>query len=86
MKLFNEQKYLDEEFQRRGGPIGPLHGLPISVKDRINIKGRISSAGYIKWIDKIAENDALIIKNSKRSRCNYFCSYNSTTNSYAFGM
>lgn len=58
----NRAKYLDEEFQRRGGPIGPLHGLPISVKDYICMKGRITSAGYVKWIDRIANKDALVIK------------------------
>ena len=55
-------KYLDEEFQRRGGPIGPLHGLPISLKDYICLQGQRTSAGYIKWIDRFASHDALIIK------------------------
>jgi amidase len=55
-------KYLDAEFKRRGGPIGPLHGLPISVKDYINMRGRRTSAGWVKWIDRVAEDDALILK------------------------
>ncbi|CAF0935664.1 unnamed protein product [Adineta ricciae] len=55
-------KYLDEEFRRRGQVIGPLHGLPISAKDLIAMKGRRTSAGWIKWLDRIAEDDALILK------------------------
>ncbi|CAF1410002.1 unnamed protein product [Rotaria sordida] len=58
----NRAKYLDEEFNRRGGPVGPLHGLPISVKDLLIMRGRRSVAGYIKWINRIAEDDALILK------------------------
>lgn len=58
----NRAKFLDKEFQRCGGPIGPLHGLPISLKDYISMKGRITSAGYVKWIDRIANDDALLVK------------------------
>ncbi|KGO75601.1 Amidase [Penicillium italicum] len=36
---------LDDHFQRTGTPIGPLHGLPVSVKDTFNIKGVDSSIG-----------------------------------------
>ncbi|KAF9516021.1 hypothetical protein BS47DRAFT_1259644, partial [Hydnum rufescens UP504] len=30
---------LDEMFQQTGQVIGPLHGLPISIKDHMKIKG-----------------------------------------------
>jgi Asp-tRNA(Asn)/Glu-tRNA(Gln) amidotransferase A subunit family amidase len=61
-EAIDRAKYLDEEFKKRGGPVGPLHGLPISLKDYITMKERRTSAGYIKWIDRIAKNDALILK------------------------
>ena len=54
-------RYLDEQFRQRGGPIGPLHGLPISVKDYISMRGRRTSAGYLAWIDRVAKQDALIL-------------------------
>ena len=54
-------RYLDEQFRQRGRPIGPLHGLPISVKDYISMKGRRTNAGYLKWIDRISQQDALIV-------------------------
>jgi len=31
-------KELDEIFQNTGKPVGPLHGLPISLKDQFRIK------------------------------------------------
>ncbi|KAF2218468.1 amidase signature domain-containing protein [Elsinoe ampelina] len=36
---------LDEHFARTGKPIGPLHGLPISLKDTFRIPGIDSSIG-----------------------------------------
>ncbi|PTB70201.1 amidase [Trichoderma citrinoviride] len=38
-------KWLDAEYKRRGRTVGPLHGLPISVKDQFFIKGYDSSLG-----------------------------------------
>jgi Asp-tRNA(Asn)/Glu-tRNA(Gln) amidotransferase A subunit family amidase len=61
-EAIDRAKYLDEELRKRGRPIGPLHGLPISVKDYISMQGRRTSAGYIKWIDRIAKDDGLILK------------------------
>lgn len=55
-------RYLDEHFQRSKQPLGPLHGLPISIKDFISMRGRRTHAGYIAWIDRIATDDALIVK------------------------
>ncbi|KAJ5332902.1 uncharacterized protein N7506_006685 [Penicillium brevicompactum] len=36
---------LDDYLQRTGKPVGPLHGLPVSVKDTFNIQGVDSSIG-----------------------------------------
>lgn len=36
---------LDDYLSREGGPMGPLHGLPVSVKDSFDIKGVDSSVG-----------------------------------------
>ncbi|KAK1255657.1 hypothetical protein MKX07_007916 [Trichoderma sp. CBMAI-0711] len=38
-------KWLDAEYKKRGKPVGPLHGLPISVKDQFSIKGYDNSLG-----------------------------------------
>ncbi|KAH7909595.1 amidase signature domain-containing protein [Hygrophoropsis aurantiaca] len=40
-------KELDEYYQREGKVIGPLHGLPISIKDHIPVKGHWGSGGFI---------------------------------------
>jgi hypothetical protein len=46
----------------KGGIVGPLHGLPVSVKDHIFMKGLDTSTGYIAWANKsIANEDATVI-------------------------
>lgn len=52
---------LDEHMQKHGQPIGPLHGLPISVKDHIGMKGKICSLGFSALMDTVANEDADIL-------------------------
>jgi amidase len=42
---------LDKYFQKNGTTLGPLHGLPISLKDQFHVKGNDTTMGYIGWID-----------------------------------
>lgn len=41
---------LDSEFARTGRPKGPLHGLPISLKDQLHVRGVETSLGLVGWI------------------------------------
>ncbi|THH05729.1 hypothetical protein EW146_g9823 [Bondarzewia mesenterica] len=52
--------WLDEQLKTTGKPVGPLHGLPISLKDQISIKGLETIMGYVSWIGKYAERDAAL--------------------------
>lgn len=40
----------DEYYDRHGKPIGPLHGLPISLKDTFHVKGVETTLGFVGWI------------------------------------
>lgn len=42
-------KELDVMFQKTGKVTGPLHGLPVSLKDNFNIPGYPSSVGFCSW-------------------------------------
>ncbi|KAM0469603.1 hypothetical protein ACHAPX_010381 [Trichoderma viride] len=45
-EAIDRAKWLDAEYERQGKqPVGPLHGLPISIKDMFHIKGYDSSIG-----------------------------------------
>ncbi|KAM5350724.1 hypothetical protein ACJ41O_007229 [Fusarium nematophilum] len=41
---------LDDHLAQTGKPIGPLHGLPISLKDQLHVKGVETTMGYAGWI------------------------------------
>jgi aspartyl-tRNA(Asn)/glutamyl-tRNA(Gln) amidotransferase subunit A len=40
---------------------GPLHGIPIGIKDIIDVKGMPTGCGSRLWKDRIAERDARIV-------------------------
>ena len=41
---------LDAYFKENKSLAGPLHGLPVALKDQFHIKGLETSMGYIGWI------------------------------------
>jgi Asp-tRNA(Asn)/Glu-tRNA(Gln) amidotransferase A subunit family amidase len=53
---------LDAHFKATGKLVGPLHGVPISVKEHVGLKGRICHSTYIAWIDNIPTEDALLVR------------------------
>lgn len=53
---------LDEYMQVHHRPRGPLHGLPISVKECVNVANTPSTSGFIAWADNFQGSDALIVK------------------------
>ncbi|KIJ25609.1 hypothetical protein M422DRAFT_55911 [Sphaerobolus stellatus SS14] len=61
-KALERAAYLDEELKKTGKPIGPLHGLPISLKDQLAIKGFETTMGYVSWIGNYAEKDATLVE------------------------
>ncbi|KZT62249.1 amidase [Calocera cornea HHB12733] len=50
---------LDEYYKREGKVIGPLHGLPISIKDHVPLKGRWASAGFLATVE-VSKDDCLM--------------------------
>jgi len=55
-------KELDTYLAENGKPIGPLHGLPISIKEHINLKGTDSTAGVPGNCFKENKENAVIVK------------------------
>ena len=52
---------------RRGHVRGPAHGLPILLKDLIDVKGMYTSAGNYSLRDSFPENDSGIVKKLRAS-------------------
>ncbi|KAF5648559.1 general amidase [Fusarium sp. NRRL 52700] len=51
---------LDEYMAKHGKPIGPLHGLPISIKEHMAIAGTLSSQGYLGSLREDATDSDMV--------------------------
>ena len=45
-----DARRLDAYYAQHKAPYGPLHGLPISLKDQFHVKGVETTMGYVGWI------------------------------------
>ncbi|GKT45170.1 acetamidase [Colletotrichum spaethianum] len=54
-------RYLDEYIREHDAPLGPLHGLPVSVKDTFNVTGVDTSIGLAYLCHKPATQNAPLV-------------------------
>ena len=71
-RALSRAKFLDEYYADHKKPIGPLHGLPISVKEHIGMKDLGLNAGFISWYDHVAEEDAYILQILWNAGCVFY--------------
>ena len=57
-RCIKRARELDEYRKKHGKVVGPLHGLPVSLKDTFNIAGRASSIGLVSWLPNIASENS----------------------------
>lgn len=51
----------------RGDPIGPLHGVPVAIKDLDNVEGVRTTSGSLLFEDRVAEDDDVFVGRLKRA-------------------
>lgn len=61
-RALDRAKSVDTYLTEHGKPIGPLHGLPISVKEHVGMKDLDLNAGFVSWVGRVSPDDALILK------------------------
>lgn len=54
-------KFLDAEYSRTGKVLGPLHGVPISLKDSFKVKGYDASIGIASLAENPAKENSLLV-------------------------
>lgn len=59
-KALEKASELDDYYKKNGEVIGPLHGIPISLKDQVDLPGFDSSIGYIAYVNKPKEEISLL--------------------------
>ncbi|KAH6962456.1 amidase signature domain-containing protein [Ilyonectria sp. MPI-CAGE-AT-0026] len=55
-------EFLDRYYKDNGKTIGPLHGLPISVKEHIGMKGWEVNFSFVARLNEISSTDSLAVK------------------------
>ncbi|KAF2434522.1 amidase [Tothia fuscella] len=53
---------LDEYLKQNGKPKGPLHGLPVSIKDNFNVVGVDSTVGFVSWVNSPATYNSTLVE------------------------
>lgn len=48
---------LDEHLAKTGQTVGPLHGVPVSLKDQFFVEGGETAVGFVAWLDGPASRE-----------------------------
>ncbi|TNY17608.1 general amidase [Rhodotorula diobovata] len=59
-RAIERARWLDAEFATNG-PTGPLHGLPISLKNQIDVEGEQMDLCYVGWVGRVAKKNAVVV-------------------------
>jgi aspartyl-tRNA(Asn)/glutamyl-tRNA(Gln) amidotransferase subunit A len=51
-----------DRLRRAGLPLPPLHGIPIALKDLLEIEGRVTTAGATLWRDRVSAATATAVR------------------------
>lgn len=67
MELFLEDglkraRELDEYYAKTGKTVGPLHGLPVSLKEHYNFEGRVTHGSYVGKLDNVTPEHSTIVR------------------------
>src|SRR5262245_47009288 len=60
-KALEESERLDSAF-KASGFVGPLHGIPIIIKDQVDVKGTPTTLGSVLFKDYFPDRDAFVVE------------------------
>ena len=75
-RALERARLLDAQFARTGKPIGRLHGVPLSVKDHVNVKGYDATSAYSRFLFTPVEKDCLLVQVLEAEGAIAFCKTN----------
>ncbi|KAJ5254159.1 hypothetical protein N7524_011339 [Penicillium chrysogenum] len=61
-KALQRARKLDNYLMRTGEVVGPLHGIPVSVKDRFDVEGFDTTVGWVGLTNKPAKSNSSIVQ------------------------
>ena len=69
----------------RGDDLGPLHGLPISIKDLEMTEGIRTTSGSLIFADRIAAYDSVVVERVKKAGASYLWARRTRPNTVSLG-
>ncbi|EXJ89088.1 hypothetical protein A1O3_02152 [Capronia epimyces CBS 606.96] len=52
----------DDHYAATGKVLGPLHGVPLAIKDQYHVRGHASTLGYVANYEIVSQEDAAIVR------------------------
>jgi len=65
-KALEEADALDAAY-KRSGPVGPLHGIPVVLKDQMDVAGLPTTLGSVVFKDNVPTRDAFVTAKLKKA-------------------
>ena len=65
-KALEEADALDAAY-RKSGPVGPLHGIPVVLKDQMDVAGMPTTLGSVVFKDVVPTRDAFVTEKLKKA-------------------
>ena len=65
-KVLDDADRLDAVL-KRSGPVGPLHGIPLVVKDQVDIKGMPTTLGSVLFKDYYPDRDSFVVEGLRKA-------------------
>ncbi|KAF3156040.1 hypothetical protein TWF225_008146 [Orbilia oligospora] len=75
-KALERAKQLDRHLEEHGLPLGPFHGVPISLKDNFNYPGYDSSSGVVALCFRPAKEKSSIVSVLEDAGAVFYCKTN----------
>ncbi|USW55021.1 Putative amidase [Septoria linicola] len=73
-RALQRAEYLDSYIAEHGKPIGPLHGLPISVKEMVGMQGLDLNSAFVSWAGREPPKaDALLLQLLWNAGAVFYC-------------
>jgi Asp-tRNA(Asn)/Glu-tRNA(Gln) amidotransferase A subunit family amidase len=65
-RALEQSRALDDEL-KNGKDRGQLHGIPIGIKDLIDVAGLPTACGSKRWVNNVADSDAGVVANLREA-------------------
>ncbi|KAL1848451.1 hypothetical protein Plec18170_008049 [Paecilomyces lecythidis] len=75
-RAVHDAQRLDRILEETKKPVGPLHGLPISLKDVIHISAQEATLGFVSRIGCISETEDRLVTKLRQAGAIFYCKTN----------